>query len=350
MQYRGLQFATFRCKISIERHCNGNCIKVGENLCTQDKAEDKKTTDYAEEGLKREKKERSLTYMLMTFLVVAWGFDYVVAKHALQILEPLTLLFLKYSIGLLLVLSIKLKTERKSVIRKKDIPLFILCSICGEIIYFYCEYTAMDYIPVSLVSIVLAFVPALSIIIEKVLFKRKVTKAMVIGIAVCIFGVVLIIGVDFELLFQGRIIGYLLAFGAVFSWNAYNFLTASLHDRYSSVTLTCTQLICTTLLVLPYAIHTMPPFEAFTPTIIGGIIYLGLVNAGLGFMITVRSLHVLGPTSTALFSNFLPITSTFFGWILLSESISGLQIAGGIIVIAAACVVIKEKGKMEELS
>lgn len=94
----------------------------------------------------------------------------------------------------------------------------------------------------------------------------------------------------------------------------------------------------------------MPPFEAFTPTIIGGIIYLGLVNAGLGFMITVRSLHVLGPTSTALFSNFLPITSTFFGWILLSESISGLQIAGGIIVIAAACVVIKEKGKMEELS
>ena len=70
-------------------------------MCTQDKAEDKKTTDYAEEGLKREKKERSLTYMLMTFLVVAWGFDYVVAKHALQILEPLTLLFLKYSIRLL---------------------------------------------------------------------------------------------------------------------------------------------------------------------------------------------------------------------------------------------------------
>ena len=135
---------------------------------------------------------------------------------------------------------------------------------------------------------------------------------MAIGVTICILGVALIIGVDFEHLLQGRMIGYLLAFGAVFSWNAYNFLTASLHDRYSSITLTCTQLICTSLLTLPYAIHTMPPLEAFTPDMIGGIIYLGLINAGLGFLITVRSLHVIGPTSTALFSNFLPITSTFF--------------------------------------
>ena len=225
---------------------------------------------------KRHKKEVYLTYMMMSFLVLVWGFDYVVAKHALNLLQPLTLLFLKYVIGMILVLSIKFKTDRKSVIRKKDIPLFVLCSIFGEILYYLCEYTAMDYIPVSLITIVLAFVPALSIIIERVIYKRKATKSMVAGIIVCILGVALIIGVDFDLLFQGRIIGYLLAFGAVFSWNAYNFLTASLHDRYNSITLTSTQMICTALLILPYAIHTMPPFQSFTPGIIGGIIYLAL--------------------------------------------------------------------------
>ena len=301
---------------------------------------------------KKESRDRAkfYTYLLMSGLVIAWGFDYVVAKHVLTILQPLGLLFFKYTVGMVLIICIKLKTDRKSIVRKKDIPLFILCSICGEILYFFCEYTAMDYIPVSLVTIILAFVPALSIIIERVIFKRTVTKPMAIGVTICILGVALIIGVDFEHLLQGRMIGYLLAFGAVFSWNAYNFLTASLHDRYSSITLTCTQLICTSLLTLPYAIHTMPPLEAFTPDMIGGIIYLGLINAGLGFLITVRSLHVIGPTSTALFSNFLPITSTFFGWILLHESISGVQLAGGAVVVAAACVVIKEKGKMEELS
>lgn len=316
-------------------------------MCTEQNKETLDKDQVREKGYDREK---ILTYVLMSLLVTAWGFDYVIAKNVLKLFEPLTLLFVKYAIGFVLVFTIKMKTDRKGMVRKKDIPLFILCSLCGEIIYYFCEYTAMDYMPVSLITIILAFVPALSIIVEKVLFKRSVTKAMTIGIAVCIFGIVLVIGVDFQILFQGRIIGYLLAFGAVFSWNAYNFLTASLHERYTSITLTCTQLICTGLLLLPYAVHTMPSFEVFTPGVVGSLLYLGLVNAGLGFMISVRSLRVIGPTSTALFSNFLPITSTFFGWVLLNESISGLQIAGGVLVIISACVVIKEKGKTEELS
>ena len=31
-------------------------------------------------------------YCLLTFQVTAWGFDYVVAKQALELLQPLTLL------------------------------------------------------------------------------------------------------------------------------------------------------------------------------------------------------------------------------------------------------------------
>ncbi len=293
------------------------------------------------------KKDKIVVYILMSCLVTTWGFDYVVAKHALELLQPLTLLSLKYAIGLIPIFIIKMKIDRKAIVRKKDIPLFVLCSICGEILYFTCEYTAMDYIPVSLITIILAFVPAFAIIIEKVIFKRTVTKAMSIGVVVCVLGVALIIGVDMELILQGRWIGYLLAFGAVLCWNAYNFLTASLHENYTSITLTCTQLICTSLLILPYAIHTMPPAEAFTPPIIAGLIYLGIVNAGIGFLISVRSLHVIGPTASAMFSNFLPITSTFFGWVFLNETITGMQIIGGIIVVASACVVIREKGKLD---
>ena len=293
------------------------------------------------------KKDKIVTYILMSCLVTTWGFDYVVAKHALELLQPLTLLSLKYAIGLIPIFIIKMKTDRTAWVRKKDIPMFILCSICGEILYFTCEYTAMDYIPVSLITIILAFVPAFAIIIEKVVFRRTVTKAMTIGVIVCVLGVALIIGVDIEQLLQGRWIGYLLAFGAVLCWNAYNFLTASIHERYTSITLTFTQLVCTSLLILPYAVHNLPPAEEFTTPIIAGLIYLGVINAGLGFLINVRALHVIGPTASAMFSNFLPVTTTFFGWVFLNESISGMQIAGGIIVIASACVVIREKGRLD---
>ncbi|MDO4544900.1 MAG: DMT family transporter [Bacillota bacterium] len=284
----------------------------------------------------------------MCGLVCLWGLDYVFAKAALEILQPMNLLFLKYSTGMLLVFAIKMKLDRKTLVRKKDIPFFILCSITGEILYFFCEYTAMSYIPVSLITIILAFVPAVSMIIDRLLYKRKMNYKMVIGVLMCIAGVSVVIGADFRELLQGRLIGYLLAFGAVLSWNAYNFITAEVHKHYTGPSMAFNQLFCTVLLVMPYALHTMPPIDAFTPKVIGGIIYLGLGSAGMGFLILVRGLRVLGPTISAMFSNFLPVTATIFGWVFLGETIGMLQLVGGAIVIVSSCIVITEKGKMEE--
>jgi drug/metabolite transporter (DMT)-like permease len=136
----------------------------------------------------------------------------------------------------------------------------------------------------------------------------------------------------------------------VITWNLYNFLTASLHDRYESATLTLNQIICSILLVLPYALTHLPHSGTVTPGVVGGMLYLGILSTGVGFIIFVRSLHILGPTVTAIFSNFLPVTTTLFGWLILKETIQPVQMAGGIIVIAAGYLVIKEKGRLEELS
>lgn len=232
--------------------------------------------------------------------------------------------------------------------QKRDIPVFLFCALFGEIGYFYFEYTAMDFLPVSIITIVLAFVPALSILIDRAVFKKKITRRMVVGVFFCIFGIVLVMGVDYNSLFQGKLIGYMLAFSAVVTWNLYNFLTASLHGRYESATLTLNQMTCTLLMIWPYAITNLPSPETITWEITGGILYLGIIGTGVGFIIMVRSLHILGPTVSATFSNFLPVTTTFFGWLFLDEIISPVQMLGGSIVIAAGYIVIKEKGRVEE--
>jgi len=289
-------------------------------------------------------------YLLMIFLVFSWGLEYIFAKQALAVMEPLSLIFFKYVIGFLVVLGVKLKLDGRGLMRKKDIPMFAICALFGEVGYFFLEYSAMDYLPVALVTIVLAFVPGLSIIIDKIVFKKKATGKMIIGMLLSVLGIILVIGFDYKILFQGRLIGYLLAFGAVISWNLYNFLTASLHEKYSSATLTLNQLTCTLLMVGPYALAHLPAPQVITQGVVWGILYLGILSTGFGFLIQVKSLHVLGPTVTAIFSNLLPITTTFFGWLFLKETISFAQMLGGAVVIAAGYIVIKEKGRLEELS
>ena len=104
------------------------------------------------------------------------------------------------------------------------------------------------------------------------------------------------------------------------------------------------------LLSWPYAFTHMPDPETLTWGVIGGILYLGMLGTGVGFIIQVRSLHILGPTVSAIFSNFLPVTTTFFGWLFLKEIILPVQMLGGAIVIAAGYIVIKEKGRVEDLT
>lgn len=290
---------------------------------------------------------KKVSSLLMLVLVTLWGLDYSVAKTALEVFRPLNLMFFKYAGGLVVMFILKLAIDRKFTVRKQDIVMFILCALVGQVMYYFCEYSAMEYIPVSLITIILAFVPIVSILIERIAFKRKFSAKMAVWLLVCIIGIALVIGADFRILLQGKAIGYLLAFGAVMCWNAYNFLTEKISEHYTSLTMSFNQLLCTTLISLPYAIHVMPPASEFTPNLILRLAYLGMGSAGLGYLILVRGIRDLGPTISAMFTNFMPVTSTIFGWLILGEHLGWLQIVGGLIVIVASCIVISEKGKLD---
>ncbi|MDR0885443.1 MAG: DMT family transporter [Clostridiales Family XIII bacterium] len=294
-------------------------------------------------------KSRKFAYVTMTLLVFAWGYEYVAAKAALETFSSFVLVGLKYIIGCVILVTAKCIIDRRFVFKLRDLPILVTCSIFGELLYFAFEYEAMDYLPVSVITIVLAFVPALSVITELVLFKRKANTLIVGGIIVGIIGVGLVIGADFSSLFSGSAIGYLLIIGAVFSWNIYNFLTDKLGDNYKPLDLTVYQTICTTLLSLPFLLHDLPPLSAFTPEVIWALLYLGIICECLGYIILVNGIDKLGPTPCAIFSNMLPVTSTFFAWLCLGEHIQGLQVIGGIIVIASGVVVIREKQRLSDV-
>lgn len=293
------------------------------------------------------KNEKALAHFLMVLLVLSWGLEYVFAKHALEALDPITLIFFKYIPASVMILIFKLVLDRDFRVHKRDLLMFALCALLGEILYFSCEYSAMDYMPVSLITILLSFVPVVSILIERIAFKKKPSRRMIIFICICIAGVVLIIGTDIRSIMSGRLIGYLFCFGAIMVWNAYNYLTAYMGDKYSDITMTFWQMVFTLVLSAPYAATHWPAASQLTPSVLWGVAYLGFISAGLGFYVFVYGLTKLGPTTNAVYSDFLPVTATLFSWLFLGEKIGAVQILGGIIVIVSGYIVIKEKSRMD---
>jgi drug/metabolite transporter (DMT)-like permease len=290
-------------------------------------------------------RSKPVNYILMTALVIVWGYEYIAAKDAMETVQPLTLVCFKYGIALAVLAAYKLLSGGRFALRARDIGFFALCAVFGDIMYWVGEYNAMRYIQISLVTIVLAFVPVLSIILEIFIYKVRPTPAVVAGIAVCVAGVVLVVGADMAALMSGQFIGFLLAGLAVVSWNVYNFLTAKLSGDYGPLDVTIYQLIAAVAISLPYALLHLPPAEAVDARFIYDVLYLALPSTCFSFMVYINSVRSIGVTPTALFSNMLPVTSTFFGWLCLGEMIAPLQIFGGGVVVAAGSMVIWLKGK-----
>ena len=94
------------------------------------------------------------------------------------------------------MLAIKFITGNKAILRKKDIPIFIICALFGQIAYYECEYNAMTLMPVALIMIVLFFTPSVSILIERIQYKRKANRKIFLGILALFIGITLVVGAE----------------------------------------------------------------------------------------------------------------------------------------------------------
>lgn len=297
------------------------------------------------------KREKKTTYhLLMTFLVIAWGAEFAIARDALEVVDPLVILTIKYVLGAVVMAVVLLKTTGIRKLKKQDLPICVLCTVLGHILYYFCEYSALEMVPVANITILLGFLPAGTVLIEKILFKRRVSKALIIGMLVCVGGIMLTIGNDLLSLGGGKLEGYLLCVGAVGCWAAYLFVTESVSEDYDSNLIAFYQTLIAAIITMPYTAVHLPDFSAMDPKIVCELVYLGLVSEGLCFMIEVKGIQKLGPTISGVYSNFLPVTTAIFGVVMLGQELEILQCIGGIIVIFSGCAVIWEKSRLEKIS
>ena len=286
------------------------------------------------------------TYILLMILIIIWGLDFIAAKMALGGIKPFTLVFIKLSLGVIILFILKTKKEKESKMNKKDIPVFVACAV-GMIGYYGFAYYSMNYISVSLLSIMLATLPTASIIIESIFRKKGITPLMAIGSLASLLGVAVILGADFKALFQGKLMGYILSMGAVLAWSIYNFSTEKLHEQYSGVTLAFYQILICIIILSPYALTHLPAMNQINSFTFASILFQGIIVTGIGYLINVHALSRLGVTPTALFSNFLPVVTVILGCLIMHETISWVQIFGGILVVSAACAVIYDEGRVK---
>ncbi|MCM5555061.1 EamA family transporter [Pleomorphomonas sp. NRKKF1] len=108
------------------------------------------------------------------------------------------------------------------------------------------------------------------------------------------------------------------------------------------LTFTAWQLTAGGILLLPALIGNMPALAAFTTDNLIGIAYLGLIGAGLTYVVWFRGIARLNPNLVAQLGFLSPVTAVALGWLFKDETLSLAQWLG--IALIFGSIVLGQRG------
>lgn len=250
---------------------------------------------------------------------------------------PGTQMLVRGIIGAIFLYVLRLATRSPIKIAKVNRPKILILSIFGNGATLIALTLAYNYLPVGTVTTIHFLYPAVVIILSAVFFKEKVPLITWITVAVSTAALFLF----FESITANAYTGVFLSIGSVIAWS------------FQLLYLDHSGIIKETKLSISF-------YMTLSSAVIGGI--YGLLSGDLDFspvpgalpilipmafltnvaaaLLYTKALEIIGAGMVGLFSVLEPLSSIFFGALLLREKLTGKQILASAIIITSIAVMI----------
>lgn len=254
-------------------------------------------------------------------------------------IDSSTLLFLRFSIAIIPILMAILLTDRNLFkITLKDIPLFLVCSIC-IIGLNLCYNESMNTIPLSLAAVLLSLAPIYVLIIAYFLFKENITSKKVICMILAIFGCVLMTGFLESASGNISLFGIASGIGAGLFWAVYLMASKkSIENGNHTFTILFYSIIFISIALLPFSnFGQISNFISINPVLTTIFLILhSTFSFALPYILSTVSLNYMDSGISSIFlSGAEPFAALIFGFLIYSEIPTALMFCGFILTIIA---------------
>ena len=297
--------------------------------------------------------------MSVVFAMLCWAGAGIAVKEALVVFSPLTLIVLRFTIAIVLMLLVGLLFRRNEVlglqrVEKRDIPLFVLGGLFQPFLYFIFEtYTYQSFASPTIAEAMLSTQPIMAPILAFIILREKVTRNNVVGILISTMGMLLLLLVGANNFALGNPWGVLLAVVTVSMSVGYTIILRRIPTRYSSLSIVFyVQLVA---LVLFYAVWGVFDRQSLQDTIaslsadlspviaVGYLAVFASVTAFILFCYTVRQ---IGVTRANVFNNVRPVFTALLMWVIFDEQLPIWKWVG-IVVIVIGLFISQKQRKIE---
>lgn len=284
--------------------------------------------------------QQMLCNLAMLATVFFWGISFISTKVVLRELPPSTIALFRFIVASLLLCVLLHMLEPGSRPKKGDFPLFALAGIFGISLYFFFENTGIKFTTAVNASLIVTFVPLITILLDIIFFHSRTTPLKIAGVSIALIGTYLSITANGQISFAStHFKGNLYMVGAMLVWAFYTLITKFLQGKYSGLTMTTFQTVFGTLFLVPLALSEFRQWKMVSLAAFGHIMFLAVCCSVVGYLFYNFALKRLDVTVTTIYLNLIPVVGVAGGFIFLGESVLPIQMLGGLITLVAIIVV-----------
>lgn len=281
--------------------------------------------------------------------MLIWAGAGIAVKEALLVYPPLTLIVLRFTLAVFLMLVIGLIFRRNEIlglqcIAKRDIPLFILGGLFQPFLYFIFEtYTYQSFDSPTIAEALLSTQPVFAPIFAFVLLREHITRNNIIGIVLSTIGMLMLLLMGAENFTLGNPWGMLLAFLTVSMSVSYSVVLRRIPSRYSPLSIVFyVQSISLILFYILWGTTHLSPltsqlstFNAQLSTLnsLLAVLYLAVLASVAAFILFCYTVRKIGVTRANVFNNIRPVFTAILMWLMFDERLPVWKMIGIIVII-----------------
>lgn len=240
-------------------------------------------------------------------------------------------------IGSLFLITVMMFSKEKTSFSeiRKNIKILLFSGI-GVGLNWIFLFQAYKYTTVSIATLSYYCAPIFVTLLSPIVLKEKLSFVKIICICGAMFGMVCIVGnssADSEN--YNHILGVAYGLSAAVFYASVVLMNKFIKNLRGIET-TVTQLVLASIVLIPYVIFTTGfDFSRMTNISAAYLIILGIVHTGFAYFLYFSSLKELKGQTIAVLSYIDPIFAVIISSIFLGETMSVLQIIGGILILGS---------------
>jgi drug/metabolite transporter (DMT)-like permease len=286
------------------------------------------------------------TETALSLMVLVWGVNYAVVKHALGQFDPLAFNAIRFCVASAFVFGVLRAQGELAWPERRDLPRLLALGLLGNVLYQGCFVLGLARTPAGSASLILAVSPVLTALLSALTGHERPGWRTWAGAAVAVCGVGLVTGSRISVGSGRQVAGDLILLFAAAAWAAYTVSARPMVRKYGSVRTTAWTMWvgAVGLIVVGSPALARQDWGRVTPLDWASLVFSALFAIGLAYLIWYRGVEKIGNTRTAIFSNLSPVVAMIAAAVLLHEKPSHWALAGAALTLGGVMIVRSDPG------